>query len=200
MGCEDFGNCGIPQRGYQQDHVQEAAHAIARELNAPDVRIREHGMNAIRQEVYNMGPNQAERFTTALDMEMGRRGQSSPLREVRETRRDGRGYDCETGNELLVLNDPYDGRRGGEVLKQIRHEQVRYEEPRGQVWDERPPVVIRERPIYNEPVYRGPVYRDPGYRDPVGDIGGRILDRAVDGFGLGVGLNAADRLFGNRHR
>ena len=195
MGCEDFGNCGIPQRGFREDHVTEAAHAIARELNAPDVRMREHGMNAIRQEVYNMGPNQAERFVNALDIEMGRRGTNSPLKEVREIRPDGRGRDCETGNDLLVLHDPYDNRRGPEVLKQIRHDNVRYVEPGRQVWDERPPVIIQERPIYREPVYR-----DPGYRDPVGDIGGRILDRAVDGFGLGVGLNAADRLFGKHHR
>ncbi|MBS1992896.1 MAG: hypothetical protein JSS83_20405 [Cyanobacteria bacterium SZAS LIN-3] len=189
MGCEDFRTCGVPQPGYRVDHAEQAAHAIARELFSPDPRMRAHGIQDIRDEVYNMRPREAERFTAILNRDMQGR---SPLREVPEVVRDRYGNPCPTGNDVLVLNDPYDGRR--EVLKQIRHDNdYGYDvPPQRPIWDERPPVVIQQPPVI---IDQGPIYRPRG-----GDLGERIIDRAIDGFGLGIGLGAADRLFnGGRH-
>jgi hypothetical protein len=148
--------CGVPQREMQGDPLRVDAHNIARELFSPDPRFQQHAMNDIRDEVRSLPPLQAEHFAHLLQEET--RGRS-PLREVPEVRQDYNGQRYATGNDLLVMTDPYRG--GNEVLKQIRHEDARYDRgrddyDRGPGYDQdyrqpiAPPVIVERRPVYGQ--------------------------------------------------
>jgi hypothetical protein len=134
MSCFDNPNpaCGIPQQPmHGVDRLRVDADNIARELFSPDPRMHGQAMDHIRQEVFNLDPRGAEIFTRDLQQATGGR---SPLREQPEMGRDNYGRPFQTGNDVLVMNDPY---RGSEVLKQIPHMP-----PPGYG---QPPVVIERR-------------------------------------------------------
>ncbi|MBU6452640.1 MAG: hypothetical protein KGS72_12715 [Cyanobacteria bacterium REEB67] len=156
--------CGVPQREMQGDPLRVDAHNIARELFSQDPRYQQHAMNDIRDEVRNLPPLQAEHFAHLLQEET--RGQS-PLSEVPEVRQDYNGQRYNTGNELLVMTDPY---RGTEVLKQICHEDAGYDRgpdpgynpgydpgyDQGYNQPIAPPVIVQRQPMYDQnPVVTG---------------------------------------------
>ena len=152
MSCDRFGNhcdngtrvgvgieIGVPvgQPGYRQpeDQVRREAFHVAEELRRG---MTGQALQDIRNDVYSMRPHEAERFNFALADACRQMGVRDPLREAPEIRRDPySGRPFQTGNDVLLLTDPY--RRTEDVVKLIPHDRPMGPGPGG--YTEIPPVV-----------------------------------------------------------
>jgi hypothetical protein len=156
-----------------------AADHVAMELQQAqrNPQIAQLAMQEIRQDLYQMRPNEALAFERRLNQDLGGR---SPLHERPEVVQGPQGQPMRTGGELLVMTDPFRPQMGEQVVKRVGPEFCN----EGQ------------RPGYPQQGFNNPGYINPGYQPGYGQPGYGQPGYGQPSIGIGIGVGGRHNRLG----
>jgi hypothetical protein len=107
MNCEDFGAC--PPKQLPEANMHREAEFIAQALISRDVLTARGGLQRLRDDVLNLPGADLLKLQTALETAANKRGMDNPL--MRRPEIDNHlGFPAFTGNEMVVMTNPFDGK------------------------------------------------------------------------------------------